>query len=271
MKRLRHPPLRLLAMLCFFVTVAACDGDAGRPLGPEAGSAELRQGGTASNARVIPPQAHPHGGTYDEWAAAWWQYMLSVPVSQNPLLDDTGANCAVSQTGHIFFLAGTLGGTAVRTECVIPTGVMLFLPILNSLCTNEPPPLTPTPDLAPCAAFTIDLVTDLAVEIDGAPVGDLTRFRAAAPAFGLTLPEDNLLDLFFGPVPAGSCFPDPDVGACVPWVAATDGYWVMLPPLPPGEHTLHISAAVHHPEIGLDFVVDVTFAPLTVAPRGEVS
>jgi hypothetical protein len=258
-------------MFCFFAATAACDGDAGRPLGPEAGGAALRQGGTASNARVIPPQAHPHGRTYDEWSAAWWQYMLSVPVSQNPLLDETGANCGVSQTGHVFFLAGTLGGTAVRTECVVPTGVMLFFPILNSLCTNEPPPLTPTEDLAPCAAITIDLVTDLAVEIDGAPVEDLRRFRAASPAFGLTLPEDNLLNLFFGPVPAGSCFPDPDVGACVPWVAATDGFWLMLPPLPPGEHTLHIFAAVHHPELGLDFVVDVTFAPLTVVPRGEVS
>jgi hypothetical protein len=196
--------------------------------------------------------------------------MLSIPVAQNPLLDETGANCAVGQTDHVFFLAGTLGGSAVRTACVVPTGAMLFFPVLNSLCTNEPPPLTPTEDLAPCAAFTPDLVTDLAVTIDGAQVADVRRFRAAAPAFGLTLPEDNLLDLFFGPVPAGSCFPDPDVGTCVPWVAATDGFWLMLPPLPPGEHALHIFAAVQHPELGVDFTVDVTFAPLIVVPRGRL-
>ena len=40
------------------------------------------------------------------------------------------------------------------------------------------------------------------------------------------LPEGNIFGL-----PAGSYGP-----------AVTDGYWVTLPPLPPGEHTVHFSS-----------------------------
>ena len=129
----------------------------------------LALGTVAASPRVIPPDARPHGRTYGEWAAAWWQYVLSVPAGQNPLLDETGADCAVGQSGHVFFLAGILNvsGTAVRTECVIPTGTMLFFPIVNTVCTNEPPPLTPTDQLRPCAAGPIETATDLVVEIDG--------------------------------------------------------------------------------------------------------
>jgi hypothetical protein len=148
----------------------------------------------------------------------------------------------------------------LRSQCVVPTGVALFFPILNVVCTNEPPPLTPTDQLAPCAEGIIDQATDLAVEIDGVAVEGLQRFRAASPLFGFTLPPQNL----FG-APPGSCFPDPDVGTCVPWLAAADGYYLMLPPLPVGEHTIHIHGS------GPGFTVDVAYDPLTVVPRSRIS
>jgi hypothetical protein len=224
----------------------------------------------ATSPRVLPPNAHPHGRSYGEWAAAWWQYVLSVPVDQNPLFDETGANCAVSQTGHVFFLVGVFNetGTAVRSECVIPTGVMLFFPIVNTICTNHPPPLTPTEQLRPCAAEPIDAATGLAVEIDGVPVGDLESFRAQSPLFGLTLPEDNLLG-----TQAGTCNPDPAAGGvCVPYLAVADGFYLMLPPLPPGEHIIHIHGVLPPFVPGEEsFTVDITYDPLTVVPRGGVS
>jgi hypothetical protein len=259
--------LRILRNLAAvgLIAVTACSGDAARPTGPSRADASLKVGGTSTSPRVLPPNAHPHSRTYAEWAAAWWQYVLSIPVSQNPLLDETGVNCTVGQSGHVFFLVGILNvsGTAVRTGCVVPTGVMLFFPIVNTICTNEPPPLTPTEQLRPCAAGPIETATDLAVEIDGVPVEDPERFRAQSPLFGFTLPADNLLG-----GAAGTCHPDPDVGACVPYLAVADGFYLMLPPLPPGEHTVHVHGVL--PAFN-GFTVDVTYDPLTVTPRGGLS
>jgi hypothetical protein len=261
------PRSRHFATAFFLVAAVACDGGSPGPVEPNAtsttGSANL-----ANSARVLPPQAHPHGRTYGEWAAAWWQYVLSVPSGQNPLFDETGANCAVSQTGHVFFLVGIFNetGTAVRTECVIPTGVMLFFPIVNTICTNEPEPFVPAEQLGPCAAGPVETATDLAVEIDGVPVENLESFRAQSPLFALTLPEDNLLG-----GDAGTCHFDETLETCVPYLAVADGFYLMLPPLPPGEHTIHIHGTLG-PFVPGDpgFTLDITYDPLTVVPRGRV-
>jgi hypothetical protein len=259
MTSIRLEPFRIPAAL-LLMGAAACDGDAVRTLEPSAPSL-VRASASATKTQVIPPKAHPHGRSYGEWGAAWWQYVLSVPVAENPLLDETGANCGVGQSGHVFFLVGSLSGTAVRSECVVPTGAMLFFPVVNTIfaAAETPPPIE---ELVSGAAEAIETATDLAVEIDGNPVEGLQRFRAPSSGFGFTLPEDNL----FG-APAGSCVPDPTVGACIPWVAAQDGFYLMLPPLPPGEHTLHIHAVL--PAFG--FTLDVTYDPLTVVPRNRLA
>src|SRR5690348_896589 len=93
------------------------------------------------NPGVIPPNAAPHGKTYGEWSAAWSKWAYEAPDGKNPVLDTTGANCAVGQSGHVWFLAGTFfvgpqTGPAVRT-CTIPPGQMLFFPIGNGFCVEE--------------------------------------------------------------------------------------------------------------------------------------
>src|SRR2546430_5217700 len=65
------------------------------------------------NPGVVPPDSNEFGNSYGEWSARWWQWLLSIPNSTNPNLDTTGANCAVGQTGQVWFLAGTFGGPAV--------------------------------------------------------------------------------------------------------------------------------------------------------------
>ena len=64
-------------------------------------------------------------------AAQWWQWVLAVPASENPLTDTTGQFAAVNQRGRVWFLAGNVsGGTTVRTISV-PAGKALFFPIVN--------------------------------------------------------------------------------------------------------------------------------------------
>ena len=40
--------------------------------------------------RVVPPV----GRLYDDLSVAWWKYALAQPAAANPLVDETGANCA---------------------------------------------------------------------------------------------------------------------------------------------------------------------------------
>ncbi|MGZ6057282.1 MAG: hypothetical protein ACXWOV_17140, partial [Isosphaeraceae bacterium] len=53
-------------------------------------SALAKKGGETA---VLPASAHPHGQTYSQWAARWWQWIMAEPVSTNPNLDTTGEFC----------------------------------------------------------------------------------------------------------------------------------------------------------------------------------
>lgn len=89
------------------------------------------------NPGVVPPDYHAYGKTLGEWSAAWWQWAAAIPTDVNPLLDETGENCDLDQSGPVWFLAGTPGGAAER-ECTIPAGKAVLFPILNLLFFNCP-------------------------------------------------------------------------------------------------------------------------------------
>ena len=62
--------------------------------------------------------------------AKWWKWVLAIPASQNPIFDQTGADCGLGQNGGVWYLAGTTGGAVTRT-CTIPAGKSIFFPIIN--------------------------------------------------------------------------------------------------------------------------------------------
>jgi hypothetical protein len=208
------------------------------------------------NPGVLPPQSTAFGQSYGEWGADWWNWALSSPIADNPLSDTTGENCDTNQPGGpVFFLAGFLdisgaGGPVVR-ECTVPSGKALFFPIINSVFAGEFPTEEETRAAANAAT---DAVTVLEASIDGEPLGDLFRYRAESPNFVLDLPEGAILDELLGL--SGPLSP-----------SVTDGYWLMLAPLPVGEHVIHFRGAQGDPA-NPDFEVEVIYF-LTVVPRGQ--
>jgi hypothetical protein len=79
--------------------------------------------------------------------------------------------------------------------------------------------------LRAAAASNTEKAEILEVFIDGARVNNIRQYRAASPApFDITYPENSVTGL-----PAGTCYPQ-----------ISDGYWLMLNPLPPGEHTIEL-------------------------------
>ncbi len=201
------------------------------------------------NPGVVPPNSLPHGLTYGEWSARWWQYALSVT---------TFDNCPAEPSGHVWFLAGTTGGSATRS-CTVPSGTTILFPIINAEWSAAEAqlnadtcfvPATPSghdePALRACAIAAIDLVTVVKADVDGVPLQDLNPpsklYRVQSPLFTFTAVPGNL----FG-VPAG------------PSQSVSDGYWIMLTPLSTGTHIVHF-----HGELpSLQFTTDATYT-LTV-------
>jgi hypothetical protein len=183
---------------------------------------------------VFPPDATVFGMTYGQWSAAWWQYVLSIPISANPTFDATGQHCGVHQTGLVFFLAGEGDGKTVTRECTVPSDTPLFIPIINAECSNvEQPPFFGSTDAErlACAQDLIDGVSigSLKATIDGVEVHGLRDFRVQSPPFDFTMPAQNNI-LYVSGETAGR--------------SESDGYWLMLEPLSPGPHVLHFEGAV---------------------------
>ena len=68
---------------------------------------------------VLPPGSTVVGKTIGEWTAEWWKWAFSQSVPNDAFTDATGANANVGQSGPVFFVAGTTGGTATR-EFTVP-------------------------------------------------------------------------------------------------------------------------------------------------------
>jgi hypothetical protein len=199
----------------------------------------------AGRTPVLPATAHPHGQTYSQWAADWWQWALEQPTSTNPLVDPTGAQCANGQQGKVWFLAGTITGEPVTRNCTIRTGTALLFPVVNAFeCVNPGDPNPGEAALRERVAYVRE-ATNLSATIDGAAARNLTAYFEDSEVFFITLPEDNI----FG-APAGV------YGPCV-----DAGIYLLVHPLPPGQHTIHFTG-----DIG-GFVVDVTYNITTVAGR----
>src|SRR5829696_2611655 len=130
-----------------------------------------------TNPGVLPPSAKPHGHSYGEWSAMWWQWALSAPTPVNPLIDPTGANCAEGQSGKVWFLAGTAGGGTATRSCTVPAGTMLFFPIVNTFFAEE----GTVEEMRAAAAAFIDSVVAMSVTIDGRPVENPVAYRAFSP------------------------------------------------------------------------------------------
>jgi hypothetical protein len=235
--------------------------------GTKAPAAQAKSAAPAKD-RLFPREATPFGASYEDWAAAWWQWAFSIPKDENPML---GGPCELHQSGEVFFLAGTMGGSATRS-CTMPAGKGVFFPLVNVVFRS-------CPEYAD-ASYTCEIATSednlhesaswymengdrtLILEIDGASVDNLDTYRAHSEMFFDASPDD--VEERVAPACSGKIEENPcgvPVGSPRPSVA--DGYWAMLRPLPVGQHEIRFAAAIEYDWGG--FSVDVTY-DIVVAP-----
>jgi len=228
----------------------------GLSIGP---TSRIASGAENSNPGVIPPHARAYGLSYAEWGVQWWRWAYSFPLAEFPPLQSGELDCAAGQSGSVWFLAGTVGQGPVARSCTIPAGKALFFPIGITYINDYPcpdPNFQPPPGqtlqqfLTEGAAAVIDLVTELEVVVDGQPLNDLFSYRATSRLFTFT--ADPSLVVF------DSCITGTEQ------YGVTDGYWILLNPLPPGPHTIFFRGMIDFGG-GNTFEVQVTYN-LTIAP-----
>jgi hypothetical protein len=272
-----------VSLLCALVPLAsACaeaEPDSALPdgpmtMGPRAGAlshspgAPPAESSVPATAYVFPRQATLFGESYEGWAARWWQWVTAIPKSVNP---NEGGPCDVDQSGEVFFLGGNFGGTSSRS-CALPAGKAIFFPILNSAVAQCPElagegytceVLMSEDQLHDITTGTMDLDKTLTLEIDGQAVDGLDEYRAHSDTFASLAPEDmedRVWTICAGPIRDNAC------GVLVgsEREVVTDGYWVMLRPLPPGDHQIHFASSVivsGQTVFSLDITYDLVVSP----------
>jgi hypothetical protein len=190
------------------------------------------------NPALFPKQAHPYGADLATWADRESQWAYAQPLAHNPVLDQTGADCAVDQAGPVWFIpriAGPRVFSGSRT-CSIPAHKALLLEI-GAYVDPYPcpdPSFHPAPGqslydflIGDAGAF-MDGVDHLEVSLDGHPFDDVLGYRFHSEAL-FSLTGDPSLQATFDPCITGS-----------PQPAIVDGFFMMFKPLHPGPHVIRV-------------------------------
>jgi hypothetical protein len=231
MKKFSFPGVLLglfFAACCF----TACQKEASNTGTSDASSQPADR--TNGNAAVFSPNAHPHGKSYAEWSAVWWQEFMVFGCADNPFHNPD--NILFYQAGPVYFMAG-LSQTGGSVNVTVPHGKAILFPLFNYINDYPCPDANFQPEpgqtleefLTEGAIAALDGVTNLEVTVDGASVSGLENYLFVSELF-----------YFTGSPDLAGCFDGCVTGTSQP--AVSSGYFVMLKPLSKGVHTVHYHA-----------------------------
>lgn len=193
----------------------------------------------ASDSMLVGANEKVQGKALDEYANLWWQWASSMPADQSPVRDISGLKCDVNQNGPVWFLAGGYGSSKIRRQCTIPQGHYLFFPVINMINF---------------ANKTNSKLSCEQVKANSAMNNDHLR------AFEVRVDEQKWVNPVFHRASSNHCFdllgwPAKTVPTRRVYPSATDGYWVMLKPLPVGAHVIRFKAEYHNPDSAYGLMV----------------
>ncbi len=251
--------LQASAIVATLVTaLAGCGGgDSGAATGSAVAHSAAPPAGSI-NPQVVPHNASYRGKTYSQWEASFWQWALALPIGPlpHPFADCTRPISA-GQSGNVWYWSAPdiPNETCDQSATVIPAGTSIFLSTLDDEASSlDAPPFnasTAAGQLAIAQQFA-NYIQDLFVTIDGIPVTDVTAYRTTTGQFTFNAPTPWIFNTTGG---SGT-----GVG---------DGYFFMIKPLPPGQHTIHYGGRFHIPASVFGTPVDIikdTTLMITVGP-----
>ncbi|MCP5249290.1 MAG: PEP-CTERM sorting domain-containing protein [Candidatus Accumulibacter sp.] len=195
---------------------------------------------------VLAPGSSVAGKTIGQWSEAWWQWAFSLDATDNPFTDGSQAAASNGQSGPVFFLAGTTGGTATRSFSV-PGDKYLLVPMINLELSDLEDPTASAADLRAMATDIIDMADSLTGKVDGSDLAaDLFLYREPTPGtFSFVAAAGNA----FGVIPGTAN------------VAVGDGYYLMLAPIGLGTYTLTYGGGISTFPFATEVEATVTGVP----------
>jgi len=232
---MRRKPV--LSILCFFATFLSVHGSV------------FAQNNQNPNPGVIPIEGRYAGLSYGEWSARWWQWFYATSTPDSPALDDTGVHAAEGQSGPVWFLTWHLTNPNTVRSITVPAGKALLFTATNHDSLFDLPLTATLEERRQAAESIFEWIKFTEADVDGVPIQSLSSYRAVSPPYYVTLPPGNIFGL--PPITYGPTF--------------SAGYYVLLHPLPPGQHTIHFYFEFYWPPAGQVLKLNNTYF-LTVRP-----
>jgi hypothetical protein len=132
----------------------------------------------------------------------------------------------------VWFLTGSESTTPVVRTCEIPAGVHVLVPIMNVLAQPSPGRTVACEELTQTLKGFGSEVADLRLKVDGVALQSPILYRTATGCFELN-----------------------DISRALKGMAAGDGYWIFVKPLPPGRHEIAFGGKY----IGDGFTQDIKY------------
>jgi hypothetical protein len=154
----------------------------------------------------------------------------------------------------VFFLGGFSSDPRAVT---VAEGKALFFPLINGEWDNYwVPPLQFTiRELYQSIDQFVQTIYELHASVDGKQLKRLFSYRATSKPFSYWLPDSDIYDVWWAGVPLAS-----PGGVVTP--AVSDGYWIMLDPLPVGTHVVRFGGkSTYNGGFSVDAMYTVTVVP----------
>lgn len=178
--------------------------------------------------QIYPPSSSPYGLSHKNWGIALWQWWLSIPKEIAPFPDPTKwSPCLIGLGYPVVMLANPIIGLDrpnVTYNCDIPADRAILVFGITEICSYDATHKTDE-DLRKCVKARNDWAKHQII-IDGKSVENVEQYRVTTDFFNITYPKDNMLTL-----PGGT------------FRTLLDGTWLMLKPLPVGDHRVEVHIA----------------------------
>jgi hypothetical protein len=221
------------------------------------------------NPGIVDPTNSYAGKTYNQLAAGWWQYFMSLPITNSPLYYIPGnppVPMSTGQSGPVWFMGGnySTGGTLSYTNTIPSVGLFLIISAIEKDNAGCPPTIYNEPFLRTWAGQTEYQASGMTCTIDDVPVSEIdnvstTPYRVQSPLFSYTCPalENWLYDRRYS-----SCYCYSNNSGMLYTIegAMVDGVFLMISPLSIGSHVIHVTT-----QYSFGYSADFTYY-LTVQP-----
>jgi hypothetical protein len=204
-------------------------------------------GATDSNqVQVFTESDKPYGKTYGAWTVKWWQWIYSVPMEINPLLDLNGEHWKKRQRWpDVRFLVGIFGEVQKafpHRKIVTKSGTSILFPILNCEANKLEFPKMTHEDIVKHVVDDINTVVKKNCTINGKRVSPV--LIASDPIiYSLRIAKNNAFRLKNTGLTDASAY----------------GYWIFLKPLSKGKYNIRFEGSCEFGRLksGADYELDI--------------